>query len=113
MTTNKKKNLLVLTISFVVAVIVWVLVQRYYQPGTSLAWNTKVYQVSDGWGYDIYKKGELYIQQPFVPVTTGKQAFGSEKQASRAAAMVTEKLKKGQLPALSKEEITLILSFAE
>ncbi|MFD2918162.1 DUF4907 domain-containing protein [Terrimonas rubra] len=113
MNANKKKNLLVLTVSFIVAVIVWCMVQLYYKPVMPVAWNRKVYQVANGWGYDIYKKGELYIQQTFIPVKTGREPFASEKQAARAADMVVEKLKKGQLPVLSKDEITLILSFAE
>lgn len=113
MNANKKKNLFVLAVSFTIAVIVWGLVQLYYKPTAPLTWNSKVYEVNTGWGYNIYKKGELYIQQSFVPVKTGREPFVSQKQAGRAADMVIEKLKKGQLPALSKEEITLILSFAE
>lgn len=113
MNANKKKNLLVLTVSFIVAVIVWYAVKLYYKPVMPVTWSSKVYQVAYGWGYDIYKKNDLYIQQPFIPVKTGREPFVSEKQAGRAADMVLEKLKKGQLPVLSKAEITLILSFAE
>ncbi len=113
MNANKKKNLLVLTVSFLVAVIVWSVVQLSYKPGMPVTWSSKVYQVANGWGYDIYKKNELYIQQPFVPVKTGREPFASKKQAGQAADMVVEKLKKGQLPVLNKEEITLILSFAQ
>jgi hypothetical protein len=109
----QKKNLVVLAVSFLVAVVVWCLVQVYYKPGTPVNWSSRVYQVNNGWGYDIYQKGELYIQQTFVPVKTGREPFASESQAGRAADMVMEKLNKGQLPGLSEKELTLIISFAQ
>lgn len=109
----QKKNLVVLAVSFLVAVVVWFVVQVYYKPGTPVNWHSRVYQVNNGWGYDIYKKDELYIQQTFVPVKTGREPFASERQATKAADMVMEKLNKGQLPGLSEKELTLILSFAQ
>lgn len=108
-----KTNRVVLGVSFLVAVFVWMAMRWYRQPARPPVWHSKVYTVNSGWGYDIYKRGTLYIQQPFMPVVAGKQPFANKAQANKAADMVIEKLNKGQLPVLAKDEITLILSFAE
>ncbi len=110
---TKKRNLLILLVSFGMAILVWCIVQVSVKKNAKQVFTSKVYKEPTGWGYDIYKNGALYIKQNFVPVAAGRAPFVKKGQAGKAAAMVIEKLNKGQLPSLDKNEIALILSFAE
>lgn len=113
MNVNKKKNLLILSVSLVLAIGIWYLVQAVVVKPQQPVWTSKIYAFDGGWAYDISNKNEVYIKQTFIPVVAGKKPFVTQKQAAAAAAMVIEKLNKGQLPGLDKDELSLILSFAE
>ena len=113
MKANKKRNLFILSVSLVLAVGVWYLVQAAVATPQQPVWTSKVYAFEGGWAYDISNKNEVYIKQTFIPVAAGRKPFVNKKQAATAAAMVIEKLNKGQLPGLSEKELTLILSFAQ
>ena len=38
-----------------------------------------VFQVLDGWGYDIHVDGKRLIHQPIIPVIPGNKVFVNEK----------------------------------
>ena len=69
-----------------------------------------LYAVETGWGYDIFVDGNLYIHQPFVPVISGERGFPDSLSAETAVRLVLGKLKKGETPSLTEEEVKRILS---
>ncbi len=60
---------------------------------------------NSGWGYEIYHTNKLLIRQQHIPGVPGEQYFRSEKEASRIAELVIEKLKKGQSPTVEISEL--------
>ena len=69
-----------------------------------------VYQNGSGWGYDILADGETLIHQPFIPAIDGNNPFPDKASAEAAARRVIDKLVKGESPALTREEVTTILT---
>ena len=61
------------------------------------------------YGYDIYTDGQLMIHQPMKPSIAGNRGFDTKEAASKMAALVISKIKKGEMPpTVSKGEIELI-----
>jgi len=61
---------------------------------------------TQGWGYDIYKNGRLFIHQPHIPAVSGNEGFHSEQDAEKTAAYVCYKMEQTQsLPSLSINEL--------
>lgn len=64
------------------------------------------FETDNGWGYDIFQNGQLYIHQPHIPATAGIQGFGSESDAKSCAEFAIEKINAGILPpTLSVDEL--------
>lgn len=60
-------------------------------------------------GYDIYSDGQLMIHQPSKPGMAGNRGFDTKQAASKMAALVISKIKKGEMPpTVTKEEMELI-----
>lgn len=57
------------------------------------------------WGYEIYSGERLLIRQVQVPALAGKAGFISAADAEKLAGMVAEKLKTGQVPSISLDEL--------
>ncbi len=72
-------------------------------------YTIKVYQVENGWGYDILLNKKALIHQEIIPAIAGQQAFPNKKSAKAAASLVVEKLEKNKIPGLSAEEVGEIL----
>ena len=53
---------------------------------------------SDGYGYNIFMDGKLYVHQPNIPALQGNRGFASEEQARRVSSLVIEKINKHILP---------------
>ena len=68
--------------------------------------ETTVFQVEEGWGYDIYIDEERYIHQPTIPVIQGIKAFENETDAKKVAELVAGKIRMNNLPpTVSYEEL--------
>lgn len=67
--------------------------------------EVKTYRVDTGWGYSIVVKGKEVIKQPFIPVVEGQKHFATRHDAAKTGRMVLKKLKQGQRPTLTKEEL--------
>jgi hypothetical protein len=52
----------------------------------------------EGFGYDIYIQGKLYVHQPSIPAIAGNKGFSSSHKAEQAAALVVNKIKNNILP---------------
>ena len=48
---------------------------------------------------------KIYIHQPFIPVVAGEHGFPSEKTAFNAAKIVVEKMKKKEIPSLTRDDL--------
>jgi hypothetical protein len=61
------------------------------------------------YGYDIYTDGKLMIHQPTKPGMSGNRGFDTKEAASKMAALVISKIKKGEMPpTVTKEEMERI-----
>ena len=58
------------------------------------------------WGYIISVDGKPLIRQTSMPALPGNRGFSSRIRAQRAARLVVDKLRQGQMPpTLTKEEL--------
>jgi len=57
-----------------------------------------IIEVENGWGYDIFQNGQLYIHQPHIPAISGIQSFRSEADAQACAELAIHKVKNGVVP---------------
>jgi len=65
-----------------------------------------VFEVNNGWGYDIKINNKTFIHQDVIPTINNSKPFISQDDAEKVAKLVIEKIKKKQLPpAVSREEI--------
>jgi hypothetical protein len=50
------------------------------------------------YGYDVIADGRLMIHQPSVPALPGNEGFKTNEDASKVAALVIGKIRKGEMP---------------
>ena len=72
-------------------------------------YDVELYKSTDGWGYDILKKDNVYIHQPFMPAVEGEVPFPDKKSARKTGRLVIKKIRKHKSPAVTKEEIKVII----
>ena len=53
---------------------------------------------SSTYGYRIYSNGQLYIEQTTIPALPGNRGFAIPADAEKAARLVIQKIKKGEIP---------------
>jgi hypothetical protein len=60
-----------------------------------------------GWGYEIYKKEKLFIDQPIIPAIGGNRKFKTTRDAKIIGELVILKLvgKNSDLPSISINEL--------
>jgi hypothetical protein len=63
------------------------------------------YRVEGGWGYRISHNDQVYIDQPFIPLLPGKNAFPSKRAALKTGKIVLERIQKQQLPVLTFDDL--------
>jgi hypothetical protein len=58
------------------------------------------------WGYQLFKDGQLMINQQNIPAVQGNKGFSSKNDAEKIARFILEKVKKGEFPpTISVEEL--------
>jgi hypothetical protein len=58
------------------------------------------------WGYQLFKDGQLMINQQNIPAIQGNKGFSSKNDAEKIATYILEKVKKGEFPpTISVEEL--------
>ena len=63
-----------------------------------------------GYGYDIYRNGNLYIHQTTIPSIGGNKGFADTASAAKIARFIIEKMRKTDaLPTISEEEVTKLI----
>jgi len=66
----------------------------------------EVFQVKEGWGFQILVKDKVYIYQPVIPAIGGNKAFPSRESAEKIGQLFISNLQhNGKLPHLTDEEI--------
>jgi len=63
------------------------------------------YKVSGGWGYQIKHNEKVYIDQPFIPLISGKHAFPDRKSARKTGKLVLKRLKEQKVPVISFDDL--------
>ena len=102
-------NIIVIALS--VAISVSILIFPCKKGQRSSSYESLVYPVKYGWGYDILVKDSLFIHQESIPAMEGNMPFTTKAQAMEAARRVISKLKKGESPSFSRSEIERIMLF--
>jgi Domain of unknown function (DUF4907) len=75
-----------------------------YALNDSLQYET--YPLAKGWGYRLYVRYRLVVNQNVVPALPGNKPFVTEPQARRVAKLASQKIAKGLLPpTLSATEV--------
>jgi hypothetical protein len=73
-------------------------------------YDVEIYKSGDGWGYDILKKENVYIHQPFMPAVEGEVPFPDRRSAKETGRLVIKKIRNNESPALTKEEVQSIVN---
>ena len=99
MTTIKRNHIIVLLAAclFAAGSTVFLL---HRQPITYQCFKT-----ANGWGYNILAGQKTIIHQPFVPGVAGLAGFNEKQSAAAAAQIVIEKIKSGQMPLISHQQL--------
>lgn len=73
----------------------------------SSEWSYKVISISENnWGYQIFQKGTMIINQTSIPSIQGIDGFDSEEKAERTAKHILNKVENGTFPpTVNKEEL--------
>lgn len=103
----KKYNIAVIATAALIAVSILLFRKENQRPQL---FESNVYRVVNGWGYDILVNKKLLIRQESIPVLERNQPFSKKQQADSAAALVIRKLQSGQHPSISREELEEIIS---
>ena len=100
---TKRYNIVVIGTSLVVslAILYFALWGKHSNPHH---YDYRVYTVINGWGYDILVNDSLFIHQESVPAVSGNHPFVNKENATRAALLVIDKMKKGLSPTITKAE---------
>jgi hypothetical protein len=104
MKKTRIRNFIILALFSVIVVLTTILIKRGH------FYDLELYRSGDGWGYDILIKGKPYIHQPFIPAVEGEIPFRDRESARKTGRLVIGKIRKHEIPAVSKEEIERILS---
>ncbi|OJU41690.1 MAG: hypothetical protein BGN96_02475 [Bacteroidales bacterium 45-6] len=105
---TKKAKLLVVFILAVASIVGSVFAYKVYRKNRGVYVET-VKQGKDTWGYKIYVKGKLVVNQPMMPAVPGNIPFPCEEGARKTAELVVQKVGRGDLPSVTKQEVDSIV----
>lgn len=79
-----------------------------YKYNDSLQYET--YPLPEGWGYRLYMRYKLLVNQPNIPAISGNILFKKEADAKRIAKLAASKVANGQIPpTLTVDEVQKLL----
>ena len=96
------KLILVLIIAFVVYGLALVF---YTPPKKSADLQIVVYQIDDGFGYQISHRDKILIKQDHIPAIEEKKVFYSQKDAEQVALLVKSRLDQGESPLINIKDL--------
>jgi len=103
---TKKHNILILLSAVLIAAVVAV---GIIKSKASTRFDSRVFKVVNGWGYDILVNDTVVIHQESVPVLENQQPFQKSEEAMQTAQLVIQKLKNGEPPSLTKFDLEKII----
>ena len=103
------KNYNIIVIALSVAISVTIIISPCNKYRNYSSYESLVYPVKEGWGYDILVKDTVFIHQESVPALEGNKPFIKREHAAEAARQLISKLKKGESPSFSRSEIKRII----
>jgi len=103
---TKKHNTIILSSAILIAVVMAV---GIIKSKASNHFNSRVFKMVNGWGYDILVNDTIIIHQESVPVLQNQQPFEKSDEAIQAAQLIIAKLKKGEPPSLTKFDLEKII----
>lgn len=62
-------------------------------------------EVPNGWGYDILRDGHPFFHQTNIPGVPGYRVFRTKEDALAVGGLLCDKIKTGQLAAITEQEI--------
>jgi hypothetical protein len=65
----------------------------------------RVIRVGNGWGYELYNDKKVIIHQEIIPVIEGNSPFLSRKDARKTGKLALQKLYKGRIPLITRQEL--------
>lgn len=65
----------------------------------------RAFEVKDGWGYDVLRDGRPFFHQENIPGVPGNRVFRTKEDALAVGELLCTKIKTGQLPSVSEQEI--------
>jgi len=98
---DRKKAIILALIAVTTGVLITLAVRGHF-------YDVELYQSGNGWGYDILKKQNVYIHQPFMPAVEGEVPFPDKKSARKTGRLVIKKIRNQESPSVTKEEIKAI-----
>lgn len=103
---TKTQNILIIGVAVIISAGIWIVTAKSHNPQH---FESRVFKVMNGWGYDVLVNDTVIIHQESVPVLQKQQAFSQKDQAEKTAKLVIQKLKSGTLPTLTKFDLEKIL----
>lgn len=68
-------------------------------------YNCRVIRVENGWGYELYNQRKIIVHQEIIPVIEGNSPFLSRKDARKTGKLALQKLYKGRLPVITRQDL--------
>jgi len=57
-----------------------------------------VFKINNGWGYNVFLNGKIYIKQDRIPAVQGNTPFVTQDDAWKTADLMIQKIRKNILP---------------
>lgn len=106
---------IIVPILFVISIIllIYFLSTLSNQTENANIYSVKAFKSGDGWGYQINKKKEVIILQPYMPCIKGNKPFPDEKSALETGNLVVAKIRNNEDPSITLEELDKTISSTE
>ena len=102
---TKRSNFIIILVSLAISASIWIVTWHQRPFKKKREFTAKIFEGFNGWGYDILVDDELFIRQESIPSWPGKAGFQKKEQAEQTAQLIINKLKQGQVPAITTFEL--------
>jgi hypothetical protein len=107
---TKKQNIVIIASAVVISACIWIITLKNHP---AQHFQSRVFKVEKGWGYDVLVNDTVVIHQESIPVYQQQQAFLQKEQAEKTARLIIQKLENGTRPTLTKFDLEKILGSNE
>ncbi len=99
---SKYQHIIILSISAILSLFIFL---QFSNNKKQHRFDSRVFEASGGWGYDILVDDKLFIHQESVPVISGSKAFPRKEEAQKTASLIINKMKRGEPPVVTTFEL--------